>query len=190
LVFEKARAGGTAVQNGDGLGTVLFNGFSNGAYQQSSYITAVADTVPSGSNVYSSLVFFSNHPGATTYENMRITSSGNVGIGTSNPTQKLSVNGTIRAKEIIVDTGWADYVFEPTYRLAPLSEVEQHIKTQKHLPGIPSAAEIATNGASMGDLQTKMMSKIEELTLHLIAQEKEIAELRKQVADMKATSVK
>ena len=108
----------------------------------------------------------------TTVDALAITGDGNVGIGTLNPTQKLAVNGTIRAKEIIVDTGWADYVFDPNYRLAPLSEVEQHIKAEKHLPGIPSAQEIAEHGVSMGDMQAKLLSKIEELTLHMIQQEK------------------
>lgn len=106
-----------------------------------------------------------------------INTAGNVGVGTNNPTHKLNVNGTIRAKEVIVDTGWADYVFEKDYRLAPLVEVEAHIEQNGRLPGIPSAAEIAENGVSMGEVQAKMMAKIEELTLHLIAQEKRIQQL-------------
>jgi hypothetical protein len=73
---------------------------------------------------------------------------------------------------VIVDTGWSDYVFADDYRLAPLSEVESHIREKKHLPGIPSAAEVAEHGVSMGEMQAKMMAKIEELTLHMIAQEK------------------
>ncbi len=54
--------------------------------------------------------------------------AGNIGIGTTNPTQKLSVNGTIQAKEVIVQTGWSDYVFAKGYRLAPLAEIERHIE--------------------------------------------------------------
>ena len=126
-----------------------------------------------------------------------ISPNGNVGIGTTNPTQKLSVNGTIRAKEIIVDTGWADYVFDDSYRLAPLAEVEQQIKQDKHLPGIPSAQEIAEHGVSMGEMRSKLLSKIEEITLHQIAQEKDIAELkgenaalRLQIAELKSASAK
>jgi hypothetical protein len=103
---------------------------------------------------------------------------GNVGIGTTNPgTNKLAVNGTIRAKEVIVDTGWSDYVFAADYALAPLSEVEAHIKTHHTLPGVPSASEVADHGISIGDMQAKLLAKIEELTLHQIAGEKAIAEL-------------
>lgn len=106
-----------------------------------------------------------------------VANNGNIGIGTTNPSHKLAVNGTIRAKEVIVDTGWADYVFEEDYRLAPLAEVEAHIREKKHLPGIPSAAEVEAHGVSMGDMQAMMMAKIEELTLHLIAQEKRLSRL-------------
>jgi len=113
--------------------------------------------------------------------------AGNVGIGTTNPTQKLSVAGTIRAYAVVVDTGWSDYVFDKDYRLAPLSEVEAHIKAERHLPGIPSAAEVAEHGVSVGDMQSKLLAKVEELTLHLIAQEKEIAALRQQVTELKST---
>lgn len=115
---------------------------------------------------------------------------GNVGIGMTTPTHKLSVNGTIRAKEIIVDTLWADYVFDDSYRLAPLTEVEQHIRAKKHLPGIPSAAEVAEHGVSMGDMQSKLLSKVEELTLHLVAQEKRIGHLETENRQIRTASSK
>jgi len=432
LIFEKARAGNTAVQANDVLGTMLFNGYSNGTYQQSSYIAAVADTAPSGSNVYSALIFDSNHPGGGFAENLRIASSGNVGIGTAtplqklqvwgtarfgadangyvdmynqppegavinlrgnsgtnmflendnglfrlvnsawtaqlfsvdqngnggfagnvgigtfsptspltvvnnnpnalvitgsstnsvglslnntatgghnwtlfssgggganagafglydntapgtrfvvdasgnvgigtqnplyrlevsggskfypvtggdnavllnaygqttgqsglaigynqtyngtamansaymqaesqgvsyrnllldplggnvgigttSPTQKLSVAGTIQAYAVVVNTGWSDYVFDKDYRLAPLSEVEQHIKADKHLPGIPSAQEVAEHGVSVGDMESKLLAKLEEVTLHLIAQEKAIQALQRENAELR-----
>jgi hypothetical protein len=113
-----------------------------------------------------------------------IDASGNLGIGTTTPTQKLSVNGTVRAKEVIVDTGWSDYVFDPSYKLKALSEVEAYVKTEKHLPGIPSAQEVADHGVSMGEMQAKLLAKIEELTLHQIEQEKEIKALRAEVAEV------
>jgi hypothetical protein len=111
-----------------------------------------------------------------TAEALTITSQGNIGIGAISPTHKLSVNGTVRAKEVIVETaGWADYVFADDYALKPLAEVEAHIKQHKHLPGIPSAKEVAEEGVSVGEMQAKLLAKIEELTLHVIAQQKEAA---------------
>jgi len=117
---------------------------------------------------------------------MVVDAAGNVGIGTNSPTHKLSVNGTVRAKEVIVDTGWADYVFTDDYRLAPLSEVESHIRAKRHLPGIPSAAEVAKDGVSMGHMQAKLLSKVEELTLHLIAQEKRNNEQQAEISALRA----
>lgn len=101
---------------------------------------------------------------------MLIDPNGRVGIGTSTPDEMLTVNGKIHAKEVIVAlTGpLADYVFEPDYRLKPLHEVEQFVKTNKHLPGIPSAAQVEKKGLSMGEMQNKMLQKIEELTLYII----------------------
>lgn len=107
-------------------------------------------------------------------------STGNVGIGTTAPPYKLAVKGTIGAQEVVVTStsGWSDYVFDPAYRNAPLSEVEKYIDENHHLPGIPSAAEVANQGVGLGEMQAKLLAKIEELTLHLIQDEKEIAELK------------
>ncbi|MEO6406783.1 MAG: hypothetical protein ABIY51_11535 [Ferruginibacter sp.] len=110
---------------------------------------------------------------------LTIASNNNVGIGTTNPTYKLSVNGNIRSKEVVVETGWADYVFDKKYKLVPLEEVEKFIEQNNHLPNIPSAKEIETNGQALGDLQRKMMEKIEELTLYVIQLKKEIEILKK-----------
>ena len=116
---------------------------------------------------------------------MVIMDNGNVGIGTTIPTHKLSVNGGIRAKEIRVNTGWADYVFEPSYQLKSLAQVEQFIKENGHLPDIPSAKVIQDEGLDVGAVQTKMMAKIEELTLYLIEANKQIELLKKQILTRK-----
>ena len=105
--------------------------------------------------------------------------TGNVGIGTDNPTYKLSVLGNIRCTEAVVETGWADYVFDEKYKLPSLIDVEKFIQQNKHLPNIPSAAEIEKNGLNLGDTQKRMMEKIEELTLYIIQQQKEIEALKK-----------
>jgi len=108
---------------------------------------------------------------------------GNIGIGTvnTNNNYKLSVNGSIRAKEVEILTGWADYVFGDEYKLRPLAEVENFIAKNKHLPEIPSQKEVEENGLKVGEVQKLMMAKIEELTLYIIAQEKRIIQLENQL---------
>ncbi len=104
---------------------------------------------------------------------------GNVGIGCSNPDEKLTVKGKIHAEEIIVDLAVpADYVFAPDYQLRSLDEVEKHVTEYKHLPGIPSAKEQIANGVSMGQMMNKQLEKIEELTLYTIQQQKQLDELK------------
>lgn len=99
---------------------------------------------------------------------------GNVGIGTSNPKDKLSVNGTIRAKKVRVMTSidLADYVFAPDYTLRSLAEVEQYVQQHQHLPGVPSAQKVKEEGLEIAEFQNKLLEKIEELTLYAIDQEK------------------
>ena len=107
---------------------------------------------------------------------------GNVGIGTINPQHLLHVAGVIGAEAIIVSATGADYVFDDDYDLKPLDEVSKYIDRNHHLPGIPSAAEVAEKGVSLGDMQSKLLAKIEELTLHMIQAERENQELRDRVA--------
>jgi len=100
---------------------------------------------------------------------------GNVGIGTSSPTYKLEVNGTIRSKEIKVEASpWPDYVFTNDYELKPLSEVQEFIESNGHLPNIPSAAKVETDGIELGMMNAKLLEKIEELTLYTIEQENKL----------------
>jgi hypothetical protein len=113
---------------------------------------------------------------------MFITAGGNVGIGTDNPTNKLSVYGNIRSTEVIVETAnWPDYVFNKKYQLQSLVDLEKYIQQYNHLPNIPAANEIEKNGLQLGDMQKKMMEKIEELTLYIIQQQKEIDLLKEKI---------
>jgi hypothetical protein len=111
---------------------------------------------------------------------------GNVGIGTSTPSHKLSVNGTIRAKELIVDTGWADYVFEDGYKLASLDALRDFVATNKHLPNIPSAKQIETAGVSVGEMQRLQMEKIEELTQYILQQDVQLRSLEARLASLES----
>ncbi|WP_126248971.1 hypothetical protein [Chitinophaga rhizosphaerae] len=87
---------------------------------------------------------------------------------------KLAVNGNITAKKIkVTQTGWADFVFDPAYALPPLDTVETFIKQNRHLPEIPSAADVEKNGQDLGEMNKKLLQKIEELTLYVIDLKKE-----------------
>ena len=107
--------------------------------------------------------------------------SGNVGIGTSTPSNELDVKGTIRAEEVIVQTGWSDFVFEDDYQLRTLDEVAGFIEAKGHLPEIPSAEEVAENGVTLGQMNAKLLQKVEELTLYLLELQKQNRELVERV---------
>ena len=92
---------------------------------------------------------------------------------------KMAVDGNIVAKKCVVQINqWSDDVFGESYKLTPLTEVEQFIKENKHLPEIPSEAEVCKEGVSLGEMNNLLLRKIEELTLHIIAQQKQIDELK------------
>ncbi|WP_461630280.1 hypothetical protein [Labilibaculum euxinus] len=132
---------------------------------------------------YNSLIFAVNAGN----ESMIIKSDGNVGIGTTTTgTHKLAVNGTIGAREIKIEaTGWSDFVFENDYQLKNLEEVESYITKNNHLPDVPSEKEVLKNGIQLGEMNAKLLQKIEELTLYMIEQNKEIKELRKEIQVLK-----
>lgn len=149
--------------------------YSMGWYQESQCTNSGPSLLMSG---YGGVKLFT-----TGQQRLAITANGKVGIGFQNPDvnlanaqtdEMLTVNGAIHAKEVRVDlTGsLADYVFDSDYSLMPLHKVEAFVKTNKHLPEIPSAAEVKEKGLSMGEMQNKLLQKIEELTLYVIELQK------------------
>ncbi|MCX2680629.1 tail fiber protein [Galbibacter sp. EGI 63066] len=116
-------------------------------------------------------------------ERIRINGNGSVGIGTSTTSShKLAVEGSIGAREVKVEaSGWSDFVFENDYNLPTLEEVEQHIQEKGHLKDIPSAKEVEENGIYLGDMNAKLLQKIEELMLYTIEQQKLIETQSKKI---------
>lgn len=113
---------------------------------------------------------------------LTMTGEGNVGIGSENPDQKLTVRGKIHAEEVLVDLNvpGPDYVFEDDYKLPILAEIEAFIKENKHLPEIPSAKEMEANGISLGEMNMLLLKKIEEMTLHMIDLQKQVKAIETQ----------
>lgn len=171
------------------------------------FLSGGAVSSPSGAE--GSIGFYTT-PGAGTGESLRLLvgRDGNIGINTSNPSEKLDVSGNIKAtgymligttslpaedaklavdgniyskKVKVTQSGWADYVFNDRYRLRPLSEVEQYIQQHHHLPEVPSAAEVEKDGIDLGDNQATLLKKIEELTLYIIEQNKRLSALEKKL---------
>ncbi|SEC32275.1 hypothetical protein SAMN04489761_2675 [Tenacibaculum sp. MAR_2009_124] len=111
-----------------------------------------------------------------------VNTDGKIGIGTNTMgNHKLAVEGSIGAREIKVEAfpNWSDFVFYDDYQLPTLTEVENHIKAKGHLKDIPSAKEVEKNGFYLGEMDAKLLQKIEELTLYTIEQEKKIEDLKK-----------
>ncbi|RPI23792.1 MAG: hypothetical protein EHM61_18865 [Acidobacteria bacterium] len=174
FLFERARGTNTApvdITAGDYLGKVQFRGRVGGNMPEYGALTFIAtDTQQNGR------FSFVDRDLAT--ERMVVLNTGNVGIGTNAPTERLDVLGNVRVRGSIVYGAPAvpvpDYVFEPDFRLMPLPELEQYVRSEKHLPNIPNAREIQANGVNLGEFQMKLLEKIEELTLYTVEQAKMI----------------
>ncbi len=179
IIIGKKIALPQGVSNAMNIGGVLFGiGFQSGL-PESPLETPVNGKI--GINVVNPMATLDVAGTANISSNFYV--GGNIGIGTKNPDQKLTVKGKIHAEEILVDTQipFPDYVFNSDYQLMPLKEVEQFVKNNHHLPQIPTAGEVLDKGLNLGEMQTKLLQKIEELTLYVIQQQKEIEELKNKI---------
>lgn len=114
--------------------------------------------------------------------------AGNLAIGRSTVPSgyKFAVEGNVRAREIRVDAEtWPDYVFTEEYHLPSLQEIQKHIQEKGHLPNMPSAKEVEANGIELGEMNRLLLEKIEELTLYLIEQEKQLKEQKREIENLK-----
>lgn len=151
------------------------------SFQEVGFIQTSGDNLRIGTNSGNSAGKFVIRTGGA--DQVLVDASGNMSINTTAnaPGYRLRLGGKMICEEVKVklEGNWPDYVFQDDYRLKPLTEVEKFIKENKHLPNIPSATEIQQNGHELGDMQKKMMEKIEELTLYIIDQQKQIEALKR-----------
>jgi hypothetical protein len=125
---------------------------------------------------------------------MVIEEGGDVGIGTTTPSEKLEVAGNIRTTGgSFIDDGTTltapDYVFEDDYSLMPMGKLETFVEEHGHLPNIPSAEDIKSDGLNISQFQMRLLEKVEELTLYTISQQKEINELRAEIEMLKQSAI-
>ncbi|MCA6488116.1 MAG: hypothetical protein IM534_09665, partial [Chitinophagaceae bacterium] len=168
-----------------GIGTI--NPQANLSIKSGSNVDAEINSLPEGidiqsfnrtSNSYGYISFKTNAGN----ESMRILNTGQICVGCLVPgTYKMAVDGAMAARSLRITqtAGWADYVFDKKYNLRPLDEVEKFIQENQHLPELPSATTVAREGIDVADMQAKLLSKIEELTLYVIELKKEVETLKK-----------
>jgi hypothetical protein len=165
-----ARVSSLVYNAGDGIKWSL-NGTANGPS-----ILMLQNSGLGGSlNRRGSIGWMDNNGGQ--FEYLTWTDAGNILIGKTsqnNSSYMLDVAGNIRGNKVVVNTNGADFVFDSSYKLSPLDEVEKYIQQNHHLPDIESAKQMKEQGLNLGDNQTKLLQKIEELTLHVIELKKEI----------------
>jgi hypothetical protein len=166
---------GFTLWHGNSLGPGSWNSITNNGDAGIIYGTG---SQPAGSNATFGFVIAPWHGGMT---GIRIDKEGNVGIATNDTKgYRFAVNGDAMFTKVKVKVynTWPDYVFAPGYQLPSLAEVEKYILTYQHLPGIPAANEIEKEGLDIGDTQAALLKKIEELTLYIVQQQKDIEALK------------
>lgn len=178
----------TPSQKLDVVGNVYLRNMTNAVGGGTSISFSSYDLTHLGPKIYSYLDFASGTASQSRlvlssysngYQNEITLNGGNVGIGTMTPSDKLSVNGNIRAKQVKVETAnWPDYVFTKKYILPEIGEVKSFIDQNGHLPGIPSAKETTENGVNVGEMSGLLLKKIEELTLYVIDLQGQIDQLK------------
>jgi hypothetical protein len=165
----------TAIQN---TGKLLLGWNRTGGAGETDFVASAISGLPGG-------IAFWNYSSSGVCSNlMYITGSGNVLIGKTTQTNSgymLDVNGNGRLNQVVVNTTGADFVFDPGYHLASLKEVGAYIHREHHLPDIAPAAEMQKEGIDLGANQTKLLQKVEELTLYSIQQDKEMDNLKDKV---------
>jgi len=183
-----------STSEGAALGFVVPSNTTGSSYWQQGRILVTPDN-SSNSNASGRMYLQARYYNGTAWawrNNLVLRSSGNVGIGTTNPDMKLTVKGNIHAEEVKIDLNVPapDYVFKKDYNLRTIEELEGFIEKNSRLPEIPSAKEFEQNGVMQAEMDMNLLKKIEELTLYTIQQQKEIESLKKENEEVKLLNTK
>jgi hypothetical protein len=192
-VVGNTQLGGGLIFEG-GANPTIYTGASAGTTELARYVritNTASQSTPAGLKA-GGLLVSDDFTYASPAKNDMVV-KGKVFIGTPNVTTTtttylLAVNGKIGTKDVQIETtsdAWPDYVFESDYKLMAVNEIAKYIREHKHLPGIPSAQEVARNGYSVSDLDVQLLKKVEELTLYIIEQQKQIDALKKMIEEKK-----
>ncbi|MES1159831.1 MAG: hypothetical protein ABUM51_03675, partial [Bacteroidota bacterium] len=175
-VMGNLRVDGGDTFNGGAAGTNTYPVLSFGATGSGE---GIGSNRPAGSINQDGLDFYTGF-----VIRMSVSRNGNLLIGKTSQTNTsylLDVAGIARANKVVVNATGADFVFDPAYQLPSLPAVASYIRKNHHLPGIEPATQMEKNGLDVGENQTKLLQKVEELTLYLIEMKKENEALKERV---------
>jgi len=193
---ELSFSGSNQILSMSGANPILYLSGSNAVIDMPSSLSSIASGTVLynyGGNLYWGSGQLTTFPATDTGQSLYFNSSSawvattnfynngtNIGIGTyATAGYRLSVEGKVRAREMEVNPDmWSDFVFDKNYKLSPLDTLERQIATLKHLPDMPAAGEVAKNGIKVGEMDALLLKKVEELTLYIIQQQKEIDALK------------
>jgi len=162
-----------------------YRGWDNKAVYIAGY--NAANAAATATNMVTERVYIGNPSFNSNYLSVNLLTGG-VGIGTTTPGSfRLAVEGKIGAREVRVTSTspWPDYVFSRQYQLPTLQSLKTYIKANNHLPNMPSANEVQENGIELGNMNTRIVEKIEELTLYIIELNGKIEKLEKDNATLR-----
>lgn len=154
----------------NGVGAAIFTG--TGTVELNRYLSLLNSTgLGSASGLKAGGILVSDAYAYANPGKNDLVVKGNVSVGTtSSQGHKLAVAGSVIAESVTVKlkSAWPDYVFEDNYKMKSLTEIEAFIKTNKHLPGMPNQKQVKEEGVNLGEMNRKLLEKVEELTLYLI----------------------
>lgn len=159
-----------------------FAGWTNSSAENLKVVSYMVRGVPVNQDLISDIQdFYSNMTETNNVRDMNLFGNLNIGTDATVPGYQLQVKGKIRSQEIMVEMdNWPDYVFEPSHEKLSLTDLESFIKKNKHLPEIPSVSVVSKDGINLGDMNAKLLKKIEELTLYVIELKHEVDALKKE----------